>query len=185
MPHASEPHPNELAEMSQRARQVVKLLEDFKRLNGGIPLHLPPNVLPGGLQQQPSQQPTTIHQAPISPDDVRPPKRPWEDMSQDHTPADEQQNYLVASNDIKKPISASTSNDGGPSPTPTPSLAPATTAEQDMEMIRTKRATTTAQAAASSSAGANAGSGGATLKSKYRKRSVSSTLLPVCGSYLS
>lgn len=66
LPHA-QPSPAELADMSQRAHQVVRLLEEYRRLN------LPEN-------ERAKMDSTT---GATSTDDHRPPKRPWEDMSQD------------------------------------------------------------------------------------------------------
>lgn len=63
-----QPSASELAEMSQRAIQVVRLLEEYRRLNF------------------PEAERTKFENAAAaitSPDDHRPPKRPWEDMSQD------------------------------------------------------------------------------------------------------
>jgi hypothetical protein len=53
--------------MSQRAIQVVRLLEEYRRLNF------------------PEAERTKFESAATitPPDDHRPPKRPWEDMSQD------------------------------------------------------------------------------------------------------
>lgn len=133
--------------MSQKALQVVRLLEDFRRE------HLPEserNKIADSIQG--------------SPEDHRAPKRPWEDMVQEgaasgDSPADV--SFLcvcVASNRIdsffflvRRQQYAQT-NDKSQS-----------TAEQDMQIIRSKRATSTA--------GANNTTGQA--KSKYRKRSVS------------
>jgi hypothetical protein len=53
--------------MSQRAMQVVRLLEEYRRA------HFP--------QVERVKMDTTVAITP--PDDHRPPKRPWEDMSQD------------------------------------------------------------------------------------------------------
>lgn len=66
MPHAQPPQ-DELAEMSQRAITVVRLLEEYRRMNL-------PEAERAKLLNDPGR---------VSPDDSRPPKRPWEDMSQD------------------------------------------------------------------------------------------------------
>lgn len=65
MPH-DQPSPSELQDMSQKAQEIVHLLEDFKRS------HLPEN------------ERTKIGD-PLrgSSEDHRAPKRPWEDMGQD------------------------------------------------------------------------------------------------------
>jgi len=61
------PPPDELAEMSRRAAEVVRLLEEYRRLN-----------LPE------SERARLGSAAPITPaDDHRPPKRPWEELSQE------------------------------------------------------------------------------------------------------
>lgn len=66
MPHAQPPQ-DELAEMSQRAIAVVRLLEEYRRINL-------PEAERAKLLNDPGR---------VSPDDTRLPKRPWEDMSQD------------------------------------------------------------------------------------------------------
>jgi len=85
LPH-TQPSPAELEEMSQRALTVVRLLEELRRMN-----------MPEGADQQQHQQHQQQHhpaqpqvqpapppvQMQQSPDDPRPPKRPWEDISQD------------------------------------------------------------------------------------------------------
>jgi len=83
--------------------------------------------------------PDPMHQ---SPDDPRPPKRPWEDISQDEGPSMPDPNSFADQY-------------------PSAENKPQSTAEQDMELIRTKRATSTA--------GTNGSTG--QPKSKYRKRS--------------
>lgn len=76
MPHA-QPSQHELEEMSQRAQTVVRLLEDLNRM-----------YLPDAEQNRDTGVPTTVG-APmqVSPEDPRPPKRPWEDISQDDNTA--------------------------------------------------------------------------------------------------
>ncbi|KAG6865786.1 hypothetical protein C0991_011778 [Blastosporella zonata] len=109
------PSPEELAEMSQRATEVVRLLEEYRRLN------------------LPESERIKMNDVAMSPpDDHRPPKRPWEDMSQDENPA----------------LAESTSFAEQQYPTPVDNKMQ-TTAEQDMEIIRTKRATSTAGASGS------------------------------------
>ncbi|RXW18140.1 hypothetical protein EST38_g7724 [Candolleomyces aberdarensis] len=155
--------------MSQRAKTVVKLLEDFRR-GAKIPDNTPssstafvtPTPAPyavGPAVPPPTQQANnanTYESAAMSPDDVRPPKRPWEDMSQEGPENGEFEYTGSPSNGPPASTTEATTNNesaGGGQ----------TTAEQDMEAIRTKRATTAATAS------------GATgqPKSKYRKRSVS------------
>ncbi|KAI0067301.1 hypothetical protein BV25DRAFT_1819632 [Artomyces pyxidatus] len=93
----AQPSTAELTEMGQHASQVVRLLEDLRRLS---------------LSEHELAKDSV---APV-PEDHRPPKRPWEDMTSETTPE------------------ASTS------------LAEAqSTAEADMALIRTKRATTSGQ----------------------------------------
>ncbi|KIM40529.1 hypothetical protein M413DRAFT_445974 [Hebeloma cylindrosporum] len=124
----AQPLEHELQEMSERALTVVRLLEELRRLNA-----------PEGDQ---SREPPSnaMHQ---SPDDPRPPKRPWEDIDDTTQPSSESNNFTeqqqYSSVDVK----------------------PQSTAEQDMELIRTKRATSTA---------GSTGPAGQP-KSKYRKRS--------------
>ncbi|KAL0579288.1 hypothetical protein V5O48_002686 [Marasmius crinis-equi] len=118
------PAPHEIIEMANRANEVVRLLQELQQ--------------PG----EPEGQRVIKSDPMASPDDHRPPKRPWEDMAEEgQVPADE-------------------ANVNYQEPYPTP-VAQQSTAEQDMELIRTKRATTTAGASASTGQ----------PKSKYRKRS--------------
>ncbi|KAF8896119.1 hypothetical protein BD779DRAFT_562732 [Infundibulicybe gibba] len=102
VPHAR-PSPEELADMAQRANQVIRLLEEYRRLN------LPEN------------ERSKIDR--MASDDHRPPKRPWEDMSQEGG----------VQEGAPLPEQYSTTGDKAQS-----------TAEQDMEIIRTKRATSAA-----------------------------------------
>ncbi|KAG6919160.1 hypothetical protein DXG01_008458 [Tephrocybe rancida] len=121
------PPPEELSEMSQRAAEVVRLLDEYRRLN-----------LP---ESERVKMGDTVAMTP--PEDHRPPKRPWEDMSQEEAST----------------LAESTTSFADQYPTPVDNKMQ-TTAEQDMEIIRTKRATSTAGVS---------GSGGQP-KSKYRKR---------------
>lgn len=102
-----QPTQSELAEMSQRAMEVVRLLEEYRRVNF-------PEVeqvkMDGAVAMTP-------------PDDHRPPKRPWEDLSQDG-------NAAGAETAVPE--------------YPTQAEKPQSTAEQDMEIIRSKRATSAA-----------------------------------------
>ncbi|KAG6821325.1 hypothetical protein H0H93_000186 [Arthromyces matolae] len=108
------PMPEELQEMSQRAAEVVRLLEEYRRLN-----------LP---ESERVKLDNAVAMTP--PDDHRPPKRPWEDLSQEET------SNVVETNTFAEQY-----------PTPVENKS---TAEQDMEIIRTKRATSTAGASGSS-----------------------------------
>jgi len=146
LPHA-QPSPGELEEMSQRALTVVRLLDDLRRMN-----------MPEGVEQQQQQQQPAPVQMQESPDDPRPPKRPWEDISQDDGAI-----QIVEQNGFQQDqYSTAASGD----------TKQQTTAEQDMELIRTKRAaTTTAQGAS--------GSAGGQPKSKYRKRSFCKSICPI------
>ncbi|KAH9481597.1 GATA zinc finger domain-containing protein 10 [Psilocybe cubensis] len=128
--HVPPPQPSqgELEDMLRLAQELVRLLEETKRANA------PETDQSRMSAPEPMQE---------SPDDPRPPKRPWEDISQDDVTQNEQSSFpeqqYASGGDVK----------------------PQTTAEQDMELIRTKRATTTA--------GTNGPPG--QPKSKYRKRS--------------
>ncbi|KAG6862460.1 hypothetical protein C0995_000006 [Termitomyces sp. Mi166 len=122
------PLPEEMQEMSHRAAEVVRLLEEYRRLN-----------LP---ESERVKMDSSMAMTP--PDDHRPPKRPWEDISQDEN------STLVESTTFAEQQY----------PTPIENKSQST-AEQDMEIIRTKRAT--------SAAGGSGSSG--QPKSKYRKRS--------------
>ncbi|KAK2460963.1 hypothetical protein APHAL10511_007433 [Amanita phalloides] len=97
----AQPSPTDLSEMARLAVQVVHMLEDWKRSNL-----------------------TDLDRIKLddSPDDSRPPKRPWEDAV-----ADVPQDTPDANTEY-----------------PATEKAPQSTAEQDMELIRTKRASSTA-----------------------------------------
>lgn len=102
----TQPNPTELAEMAQKANEVVRLLEDLRRMYS-----------PNG---QDSAKTDSLNVG--TPDDHRPPKRPWEEMSKDGlngTTVEAHEQFSGAADKSQ------------------------TTAEQDMEIIRTKRATTT------------------------------------------
>lgn len=119
-----QPSAEELAEMNTRAVTVVRLLEEFRRMS--IP-----------------EDERDKLEASSSMEDHRPPKRPWEDISQGPGNG-----------------GGGTEAIGGSTESADKSQS---TAEQDMELIRTKRAT--------SAAGGTTTVG--QPKSKYRKRSVS------------
>ncbi|KAF9068974.1 hypothetical protein BDP27DRAFT_1402890 [Rhodocollybia butyracea] len=134
LPHV-QPSQAEVADMARRANEVVRLLEVLRRME------------PEGDRHK--IESTTSSALTSTPDDHRPPKRPWEDMAQDGQ--------------------ASGDDTGGMFPEPSSASAPGqTTAEQDMELIRSKRATTTAAAATSTGQ----------PKSKYRKRSFGQRATP-------
>lgn len=63
----TQPNPTELAEMAQKANEVVRLLEDLRRMYS-----------PDG---QDNAKTDNLNAG--TPDDHRPPKRPWEEMSKD------------------------------------------------------------------------------------------------------
>ncbi|KAF9522317.1 hypothetical protein CPB83DRAFT_899754 [Crepidotus variabilis] len=130
MPHA-QPPVAELEEMSRRALTVVRLLQEFRQI-----------TLPGDV---PVPQAQTVSSQ-NTPEESRPPKRPWEDVSQEEGASGPDPSGF---------------QDQFPANPPPTSEGKQTTAEQDMELIRTKRATSTA--VANGSAGQP--------KSKYRKRS--------------
>lgn len=139
-----QPSQTELTEMSQRALTVVRLLDEYRR-----------SILP---ESERSKVNDVAH---TSPEDSRPPKRPWEEMSQEGVNGTEPAAFVeVCCTFITSWVKILTSFTQQYNTT---SDKTQTTAEQDMELIRTKRATSTA--------GAN-GTGGQ-AKSKYRKRSVS------------
>ncbi|KAJ3785384.1 hypothetical protein GGU10DRAFT_434588 [Lentinula aff. detonsa] len=127
LPHF-QPSQTEVAEMARRANDVVHLLEVLRQIDGS---------------EESSKDDDMTSAIPTSPDDHRPPKRPWEDMAQDGQVSGEDTSAM-----LQEPPSASIASGQ-------------TTAEQDMELIRSKRATTTAGSTTSSGQ----------LKSKYRKRS--------------
>ncbi|KII85081.1 hypothetical protein PLICRDRAFT_701268 [Plicaturopsis crispa FD-325 SS-3] len=120
---SAQPQPAEVADMAQRATHVVRLLEELRRM-----------IAPPAERAESASGMS-------SSDSHRPPKRPWEDVSQGGSREPEGSSYN------EQPGSGSTAQ---------------TTAEQDMETIRHKRAATT-------SSGGPAGAG--QPKSKYRKRS--------------
>ncbi|KAF5340873.1 hypothetical protein D9758_012151 [Tetrapyrgos nigripes] len=145
LPYA-QPSSTEIAEMANKANEVVRLLEELRRMNMPEAERV--------KQPEVSAVPVAAATTPPSPDDHRPPKRPWEDMSQDGQAPTQTESSVV----FAEPYTA-------PAPAPTPAAEPAptpqSTAEQDMELIRTKRATTAAGAAAAAGQ----------PKTKYRKRS--------------
>ncbi|KAK7463377.1 hypothetical protein VKT23_006732 [Stygiomarasmius scandens] len=141
LPYA-QPSVTEIADMANKANEVVKLLEELRRLSMAEPERIKVDT--------PAVAAAVVAS---SPDDHRPPKRPWEDMSQDGQASTAQPE---SGGMFSEPFSASAQ----PADPPPPASAQ-TTAEQDMELIRTKRATTAAGAAASAGQ----------PKSKYRKRS--------------
>ncbi|KAH7868397.1 uncharacterized protein C8R40DRAFT_842459 [Lentinula edodes] len=128
LPHV-QPSQTEVTEMARRASEVVRLLEVLRQMDGSEDSSSKNEEVPSSI--------------PTSPDDHRPPKRPWEDMARDGQASGDDTAGIFS----ELPSASITSGQ--------------TTAEQDMELIRSKRATTTAGSSASSGQ----------LKSKYRKRS--------------
>ncbi len=92
MPHI-QPSPEELEEMSQRALRVVRLLEDLRRRNGSESVQPNPTATPpisAAGAGNTGTGATTDAGAAMDQDSPggggessRPPKRPWEDTSQD------------------------------------------------------------------------------------------------------
>jgi hypothetical protein len=76
------PTQQELADMSHRANEVVRLLGEYKRMN-----------LPESQREKHETHPGVI----TPPDDHRPPKRPWEDTDQ----GDTEKEYLAPESDNK------------------------------------------------------------------------------------
>ncbi|KAJ6576659.1 hypothetical protein DFH09DRAFT_1031424 [Mycena vulgaris] len=136
-----QPQPDEVAEMASRANEVVRLLQELRRLNAeegrGRRLDVPA-IEPASAEMEVDQRVL---------------KRPWEAMEMDGDDGEPEVDELEDADPAQ------------PYPTPTdtkPSPPAQTTAEQDMELIRTKRASTT---------GVGVGGGPGQPKSKYRKRS--------------
>ncbi|PPQ75254.1 hypothetical protein CVT24_007432 [Panaeolus cyanescens] len=143
-----QPTHSELKEMSDRAMEVVRLLEQLR------------GVTNAQEPEQPRIPQDVIMQG--SPDSARPPKRPWEDISEDEPSSMSDPNGFNEQSppqQAQQPVQQAQPQ--APSQYAGPDSKPQTTAEQDMELIRTKRATSTA--------GANGNAGH--QKSKYRKRS--------------
>lgn len=103
--------------MAYFANQVVRLLEDLKRVS---------------LAEERAAREAIAPPA----EETRPPKRPWEDMARDDQGASVEPDVgffrivLEGSGEIDTPTQAHYGEEAGPS-----------TAEQDMEIIRSKRAT--------------------------------------------
>lgn len=172
-----QPNPTELQEMSQKAHQIVRLLEDLKRASESGDS----KEIPQEQQQQVNQAISAINgmtapsAASSSVEDHRPPKRPWEDMSQEAGPSKMSANsspggtfnevcqdttpHLCLFSDAREwqPFSATSDKPL--------SQSGQSMAEQDMELIRTKRATSGSSAPSSMTAQPS--------KNKYKKRSVS------------
>lgn len=180
----AQPSSEELAEMTHRAQEVVRLLESLRSPSSGKLAN--PSIVSSSSTLAPATAPhssiaspgfgdrTNSHpalnasgpsgSAPIDLD-TRAPKRPWEETQTSTLPHVSQ---LHLSN---SPVGAGQA--GGQT------AAERSAAEKDMEIIRTKRALTTSLAAAAAAAGGSgsvAGAVGGAVgagKSKYRKRSVS------------
>ncbi|KAJ7455312.1 hypothetical protein B0H11DRAFT_1926181 [Mycena galericulata] len=108
--------------MARRANEVVRLLEELRRLN--VPEDAPLLANGRAMESAPASAEMDVDGAD---QDARPPKRPWEDMEGEEV------------DELEEP-------DQAPYPTPTDtkgSPPQRTTAEADMELIRTKRAATT------------------------------------------
>lgn len=147
-----QPRKDELVEMAQRAANIVRLLEDLRRVV--LPDHVPSSADKNGLGNG--------HV--VNGDDYRPPKRPWEEISKEageslQSPVEvgySCHRIMCFLNNLQRSVSKRSTNSDKSSPGQ--SLA-----EKDMDLIRSKRASTTG----SSTAGQQ--------KSKYRKRSVSNS----------
>ncbi|KAF9565349.1 hypothetical protein CPC08DRAFT_186762 [Agrocybe pediades] len=106
---SARPSEAELADMAQRAQQVVRLIEDLRRLSA-------PDVVVDHHQPQQHHQNqrsavSIVHEpmqqdSPPVMEDPRPPKRPWEDISQDshseqqHHQQQQQQQQTTFSADV-------------------------------------------------------------------------------------
>lgn len=176
----AQPSAEELAEMTHRAQEVVRLLESLRSPSSGKLANasatsstLPPTSSHSSLTSSAFGDRTNSHAAlnasgsssgaPIDPD-TRAPKRPWEETQSSSTLPHVSQLHLSNS---------PTGTGQGSGQT----AAERSAAEKDMEIIRTKRALTTSLAAAAAAAGGSgsvAGAVGGAVggKNKYRKRSV-------------
>ncbi|KAH0833473.1 hypothetical protein J3R83DRAFT_12594 [Lanmaoa asiatica] len=181
----AQPPPDELAEMTHRAQEVVRLLESLRSPSAGKLANsstasssstlAPASASHSSVTSSAFGDRTNSHTvlnssgplggAPIDLD-TRAPKRPWEETQTSSTLPHVSQLHLSNS-----PVGAG--QGGGQT------AAERSAAEKDMEIIRTKRALTTSLAAAAAAAGGSgsvAGAVGGAVgagKSKYRKRSVS------------
>jgi hypothetical protein len=145
---AIQPPPAELQEMSQRAAEVVQLLESLRALTpyaSSSSAHLRP---PASISDR---RPSGLG-APGQVEPTRPPKRPWEEIARDEDDEDE----MPTGPGGEAAAAAAAAASAGATPKEGKSAA-----EADMELIRSKRA--------SSAAATPQGQ----QKSKYRKRSVS------------
>lgn len=191
MPHI-QPPPEEIEEMSRRALEVVRLLEDLRRSNvseGQAVAHPTTAAAAAITASGTSTAGVPMEQnSPGGGESSRPPKRPWEDTEQDE--GAQGGGDVNGSQDVRvvlflkllthcflllqqfSIVNPTTTATDGKVPLNNMSSSnnninnnqqQQSTAEQDMELIRTKRATSTAAA--------NGVTG--QTKSKYRKRSVS------------
>ncbi|KAK7033261.1 hypothetical protein R3P38DRAFT_2921681 [Favolaschia claudopus] len=169
-PHV-QPHAAELADMARRANEVVRLLEELRRMEGspvsageglanGAPVPVQRTAVDGEGGPGPMEVDSggggggSGHQ--------RVPKRPWEEMNGgpagDDDDGEEEVDELES--DHQQPYPTPTDTKGSP-----PSVKQEggrSTAEKDMELIRTKRASAT---------GMTVGGVIGQTKNKYRKRS--------------
>lgn len=188
----AQPSPEELAEMTHRAQEVVRLLESLRSPSSGKLANQPTassssTLVPGSAPHSSISSPafgdrTNSHSAlnasgssggaPIDLD-TRAPKRPWEETQTSTLPH-------VSQLHLSNSPAGVGQGDGQ-------TIAERSAAEKDMEIIRTKRALTTSLAAAAAAAGGTgsvAGAVGGAVgagKNKYRKRSVSVFFLRFCG----
>lgn len=180
----AQPSAEELAEMTHRAQEVVRLLESLRSPSSGKLANT--SVASSSATLAPGSAPHSSITSPAFGDrtsshpalnasgssggatidlDTRAPKRPWEETQTSSTLPHVSQLQLSNS-------PAGTSQAGGQT------AAERSAAEKDMEIIRTKRALTTSLAAAAAAAGGTGSVAGAiggavgAGKNKYRKRSV-------------
>ncbi|KAM5537247.1 hypothetical protein V8D89_009180 [Ganoderma adspersum] len=134
-----QPGQQEIEEMNFHASTVMRLLEDLRRIEGGEAIPRKEGDYPAAAGNPADEQ-------------VRPPKRPWEDMTRDGEPPAPIVHYDTAGRSSSPPHPHS-------HPHPHPDEQAQSTAEQDMQIIRNKRQSSTGGAAPGQQ------------KNKYRKRS--------------
>lgn len=163
-PHL-QPPPDELAEMTARAVEVVRLLEALRHdtpifasslLSSTPGSNTLVSMHPQSLDIVKSVGSTSLGMAIMDVDAPdRAPKRPWEDVEGMLPPGS---------------TGAGQAGSSAPQPSAQGNTEDRSMAEADMELIRSKRAITTMAAAAALGSGGGGTGGG---KNKYRKRSVS------------
>ncbi|KAJ7261808.1 hypothetical protein B0H12DRAFT_337510 [Mycena haematopus] len=162
---SAQPHATEVAEMTRRANEVVRLLEALRRMESGEDA---PGTATNGHGVQRSGGADSG--GPMDVDHARVPKRPWEEMNgegegegdEEAEEPEQPQPYPTPSDTkLSPPLGGPASASDAPKQEST-GTGEKTTAEQDMELIRTKRASTT---------GVSVGGVAGQSKSKYRKRS--------------